>query len=73
MKITAETTIQSILEAHPEAVAIFSDHGLGKEFLSDESMLWTEMEMCKSMGPNNHLDELLSDLQAYIKKQVDEH
>ena len=51
MKVTSETTIQSILEAHPTAVSIFSDHGVGKQFLSDESMLWTEMEMCKSMGP----------------------
>ncbi len=70
MKVTSETTIQSILEAHPTAVSIFSDHGVGKQFLSDESMLWTEMEMCKSMGPNNDLDELLSDLQAYINKKA---
>jgi hypothetical protein len=70
MKVTSETTIQSILEAHPKAVTIFSEHGLGKQFLSDESMLWTEMAMCKSMGPNNDLDELLSDLQAYINKKT---
>ncbi len=66
MKITSETTIQSILEAHPKAVAGFLDHGLGKQFLSDESMLGTEMEMCKSLGPNNDLDDLLRDLQSLI-------
>lgn len=66
MKITAETTIESILAAHPKAVSIFADRGLGQQFLTDESMLWTEMEMCKSLGPDRDLDELLSDLKSYI-------
>jgi len=70
MKVTSETTIQSIVEAHPKAVTIFSDHGIGKRVLSDRSMLGSVMEMCKSMGPNNDLDDFLSDLQVYINKKA---
>lgn len=70
MKITSETTIQSIVEAHPKAVTIFSNNGIGTQVLSDKSMLGTVMEMCKSMGPDNDLNDFLSDLQMYINKKA---
>jgi hypothetical protein len=70
MQVTSKTSIQTILAAHPKAVSIFSKHGLENEFLSNESMLWTEMELCKRLGPNPDLDALLSDLQQYIDSRV---
>ncbi len=70
MIVTSETTVKSILAAHPKAVSIFSERGLGLDFMSDESMLWTEMEMCKRIGPDSDLDALLSDLQQYIDNKV---
>jgi hypothetical protein len=70
MQINSKTSIQSILGAHPKAVSIFSQHGLENEFLSDKSMLWTEMELCKSLGPNRDLDALLSDLKQYIETRA---
>ena len=66
MQITSTTTIKSVLDAHPKAVAFFAAHDLGLDFMSDESMLWTEMEMCKRLGPSADLDGLLLDLQAFI-------
>jgi hypothetical protein len=66
-QITSSTTIKNILDAHPNAAAFFSAHGLDVGFLSDASMLGTAMTICKSMGNVYVLDGLMQDLKKYIE------
>ena len=70
MQITPDTTIESILNAHPMATAVFSEHGLDDHFLRDPSMLGSVLTICKSSGNINDLDGLMLDLQSYIDAQA---
>ncbi len=66
MQITPDTTIESILNAHPMATAVFSGHGLDARFLRDPSMLGSVLTFCKNSGNIKDLGGLMLDLQSYI-------
>ena len=66
MQITQETTVKSILDAHPDAVEVFLKHGVDVPSQCDESILDTELSMCDSMCHVDDLDSLIVDLQKFI-------
>jgi hypothetical protein len=66
MQITQETTVKSILDAHPDALAVFLKHGVDVPSQCDESILDTELSMCDSMCHVDNLDGLIVDLQKFI-------
>ncbi len=63
MLITRQTTVQSILDARPEAVQLFLQHGVDVPCECDESILDTELDLCDSMCHIDNLDALIADLQ----------
>jgi len=67
VQIDLKTTLQKILDAHPLAVASFAERGLHAEFLSDPSMLGTELAICERLDNNSDVQSLMKDLRAYIE------
>ncbi len=65
MIITQDTTVKSILDAYPDAVAIFEKHGVSVPTECDESILDTELAICESMCHIDDLDQLMRDLQVF--------
>lgn len=66
MLITQDTTVKSILDAHPDAVKVFENHGVSVPTECDESILDTELAICDSMCHIDDLDQLMRDLQAFV-------
>jgi hypothetical protein len=66
MLITQDTTVKSILDAHPDAVKVFENHGVSVPTECDESILDTELATCDSMCHIDDLDQLMRDLQAFV-------
>jgi len=66
MMITQDTTVKSILDAHPDACKIFEKHGVDVPLECDESILDTELAICDSMCHIDDLDQLMRDLQAFV-------
>lgn len=66
MVITQDTTVKSILDAYPDAVAVFEKHGVNVPLECDESILDTELAICDSMCHIDDLDQLMRDLQVFI-------
>jgi hypothetical protein len=54
------------LDAHPDAVEIFLQHGVDVPSECDESILDTELAICDSMCHVDDLDGLMRDLQKFI-------
>ncbi len=69
MQITSETTVKSILDKYPGAVAVFSQHGVEVPTECDESILDTELAICDSMCHIDNLDGLMVDLQKFVDAQ----
>lgn len=63
MLITRQTTVQDILNARPDAVQVFLQHGVDVPCECDESILDTELELCDSMCHIDDLNALITDLQ----------
>lgn len=70
MQITVDTTVKYILDAYPEAVKIFEQHGVDVSLECDESILDTELAICDSMCHIDNLDALMLDLQNHINTLV---
>ena len=68
MQITETTTVKSILDAHPDAVQIFLQHGVDVPSECDESILDTELGICDSMCHVDNLDNLMRDLQEFVNR-----
>lgn len=66
MQITEQTTVKSILDAHPDAVEVFLKHGVDVPSECDESILDAELAICDSMCHVDDLDGLMKDLQKFI-------
>jgi hypothetical protein len=66
MIITQDTTVKNILDAYPDAVAVFEKHGVSVPTECDESILDTELAICDSMCHIDDLDQLMRDLQVFI-------
>lgn len=66
MLITQDTTVKSILDAYPDAVKVFEQHGVSVPTECDESILDTELAICDSMCHIDDLDQLMRDLQAFV-------
>ena len=66
MQISTDTTVKSILDAYPDAVQIFLQHGVDVPSECDESILDTELAICDSMCHVDDLDGLIRDLQKFI-------
>ncbi len=69
MQITENTTVKSILEAYPDAVQVFQQHGVDVPSECDESILDTELAICDSMCHVDNLDNLMRDLQQFINNK----
>lgn len=69
MTITQDTTVKSILDAYPDAIKIFENHGVDVPTECDESVLDTELAICDSMCHIDDLDQLMLDLQAFINSE----
>jgi hypothetical protein len=74
MQISEDTTVKSILDAYPEAVSVFLEHGVDVPSECDESILDTELSICDSMCHVDDLNGLIRDLQKFIdaKEQATE-
>ncbi len=70
MDITQETTVKSILDAYPDAVTIFENHGVSVPTECDESILDTELGICDSMCHIDDLDQLMRDLQVFVNAKL---
>jgi len=66
MQISTDTTVKSILDAYPDAVQIFLQHGVDVPSECDESILDTELAICDSMCHVDDLDGLIRDLQKFV-------
>lgn len=66
MQISEDTTVKSILDAYPEAVSGFLEHGVDVPSECDESILDTELSICDSMCHVDDLNGLIRDLQKFI-------
>jgi hypothetical protein len=66
MLITRETTVKNILDAFPDAIAIFASHGVDISLECDESILDSELELCESMCHIDDLPGLIQDLQKFV-------
>ncbi len=69
MQITQKTTVKSILDAYPDAVQVFLQHGVDVPTECDESVLDTELSICDSMCHVDDLDGLIRDLQLLINSE----
>jgi len=69
MQITQETTVKSILDAFPDAVQVFLQHGVDVPSECDESILDTELGICDSMCHVDDLDGLIRDLQKFVESK----
>jgi hypothetical protein len=69
VQITENTTVKSILEAYPDAVQVFQQHGVDVPSECDESILDTELAICDSMCHVDNLDILMRDLQQFINNK----
>jgi hypothetical protein len=69
VQITENTTVKSILEAYPDAVQVFQQHGVDVPSECDESILDTELAICDSMCHVDNLDNLMRDLQQFINNK----
>lgn len=63
MLVTTSTTVKQILEAKPDAVEVFSKHGVEVPLECGECILDTQLELCDSMCHIDDLDSLIRDLQ----------
>ena len=63
MIIDRNTTVCAILEARPEAVKVFAEHGVDVMLECDESLHGCELEFCDSMCHIDDIDALIRDLQ----------
>jgi len=70
MQVTHDTTVKTILDAHPDAVQIFLQHGVDVPSECDESILETELAICDSMCHVDDLDGLIRDLQKFIDSKA---
>ena len=70
MDITQETTVKSILDTYPDAVAVFEKHGVSVPTECDESILDTELGICDSMCHIDDLDQLMRDLQVFVNAKL---
>ncbi len=66
MRIIESTTVKSILDAYPDAVKVFLQHGVDVPSQCDESILDTELAICDSMCHVDDLEGLIRDLQTLI-------
>lgn len=66
MNITETTTVKEILDAYPQAVKVFAEHGVDVPLECDESILDTELSICDGMCHIDDLSELISDLKKFI-------
>ncbi|MFN8550532.1 MAG: hypothetical protein U0103_03505 [Candidatus Obscuribacterales bacterium] len=63
MVVTRNTTVKEIMEARPDAVEVFLQHGVDVPSQCDESILDCELELCDSMCHIDDVDALIQDLQ----------
>jgi hypothetical protein len=64
MYITEKTTVQEILEARPDAAAVFLQHGVDVSMECDESIQGCDLSLgCESMCHIDNIDALINDLQ----------
>lgn len=66
MIITPDTTVKTILDAHPDAQSVFENHGICIALECDESIWDTELEICEGMCHIDDLDALIQDLQHFV-------
>lgn len=64
MIITRSTTVKEILEARPDALAVFLKHEVDVPLECDESVHDCELDICESMCHIADVDALIIDLQA---------
>jgi len=64
MNITETTTLKEILNARPDAIAVFLKHGVDIPSECDESVHDCELTICEGMCHIENLDALILDLQA---------
>lgn len=66
MQITPEITLKTILDKYPDAVQVFSTHGVDIPSECDESVWDTQLELCESMCHIEDFDGLIRDLQKFV-------
>lgn len=66
MIIDRSATVKQILEARPDAVKIFEQHGVDVPLECDESIQDCELLLCDSMCHLDDLDALIRDLQKFF-------
>jgi len=66
MIVTRSTTVKEILEAYPDSIPVFLQHGVDVPKECDESIHECELELCDSMCHIDDIDGLIRDLQSFI-------
>lgn len=66
MIITRNTTVKEILAACPDAIEVFSQHGVDVPLECDESIHDCELELCDSMCHIDDIDALIRDMQKFF-------
>ncbi len=68
MNISLDTTVLNILEQHPDALGVFSNHGVDVSLECPECILDTPLSVCESMCHIDDIEELIKDLQEFTGK-----
>lgn len=67
MQITKDTTVKEVLDARPDALSVFSRHGVEVDLECPETILDFPLADCESVCHIDDVDALVQELNAFFQ------